>query len=174
VRAFPIVAVITLCCVGASAERLPMSVMTRETALAATLDIEFQDAAAGGMNGAIILEQDGKVALRASYGVADTSGKPFTPEAADDFYARYRAVAVPSVSDGADHWTVRRADDGHIVQISRTETDGNSFRYFCRRPDDGTVLVLVTNSGNAASGLLLDRMLVSLRDYGKMPLTNLH
>jgi hypothetical protein len=174
VSALRVIAVLVLWSAGAMADSGPMTITARETALAATLDLEFQDAVARGVNGAVILEQDGKVALRASHGVTDTSGMPFSPRAADEFYARYRAVAVPSVTDGSDRWTVRRADDGHIVQISRTETDRNNFRYFCRRPDDGTVLVLVTNSGSAASGQLLDRMLVSLRDYGKMPLTNMH
>jgi hypothetical protein len=182
-----------LASVAARADDPPMTIAVRETALAATFDLEFEAALkSSGVGGAVILEQDGKIALRASYGWDDPSkGTSFTMAttvaasvtgldtkaalSVDDLYAHYRDVAIGSVKDGVDGWIVRMADDGsHVVQISHTGSDGALFAYYCRRPDDGTAFLLVSNSGSAAAEALRNRMLVSLRDYGKMPLTNMH
>lgn len=168
-----------------------MTIAVRDTALAATFDMEFQDAlTSSAIGGAVILEQDGKITLRASYGWDDPStGTRFTPavpvpanvtgldakdvRSLDDLFARYQALALSDVKDGAGGWTVRMAEDGsHFVQISHEGSEGALYTYYCRRPDDGTAFLLVSNSGRAAAEALRNRMLVSLRDYGKMPVTD--
>lgn len=169
-----------------------MSVAVRETALAATLDLEFQAAlTSSGIGGVVILEQDGKVTLRASYGWEDPSkGTLFTSatplpasitgldvndvQSADALFAHYEALTIGAVKDTARGWIVRMSNDGsHVVQISHIGSDGAFYAYYCRRPDDGTVLLFVSNSGSDAAEKLRNRMLVSLRDYGKMPVTNM-
>lgn len=170
-----------------------MTIAVRETALAATFDMEFQAAlTSSGIGGAVILEQDGKIALRASYGWEDPSkGTQFTTamviptsvtgldardaSSIDALFARYQALPLGSVKDATNGWTVRMAPDGsHFVQISHEGSEGALYVYYCRRPDDGTAFLLVSNSGNDAARKVRDRMLVSLRDYGKMPVTNFH
>jgi CubicO group peptidase (beta-lactamase class C family) len=71
-------------------------------------------------------------------------------------------------------WVVREAADGHVVQVSHSGSDDTFFSYFCWRPDDGTFLYLVSNTGSKPAADLIKRMLVSLRDYGKMPVTDMH
>src|SRR5690242_18934024 len=104
------------------------------------------------------MEQDSKIALRASYGWDDpTRGTAFTTatpvppsvtgandaQSADDLFARFDAIPINSVKDGSDGWIVRIADDGsHVVQISHTGSVGALYVYYCRRPDDGTAFLL--------------------------------
>jgi CubicO group peptidase (beta-lactamase class C family) len=78
-----LVVFLLLTCVSAARadDAPPIRIETRETALAATLDIVFQDAMKDGVSGALLLEQDGKVALRAGYGYANREKKtPFTTQ----------------------------------------------------------------------------------------------
>ena len=71
-------------------------------------------------------------------------------------------------------WVARKAPDGHVVQISHSGSDGPFFSYFCWRPDDHVFFYMVVNSGEKLGNPLVKRMLVSMRDAGKMPVTNMH
>jgi len=111
----------------------------------------------------------------------------------EDMYRWYQALSGPSdlpkelreaatkprfkreddIAEGYG-WVTRLAPDGHVVQISHSGSDGTFFSYFCWRPDDKTFFYFVTNSGEKGGTPLVKRFVVSVRDAGKMPVTNLH
>lgn len=108
----------------------------------------------------------------------------------DDMYRWYRALSrdgdIPKdmrdmataqhaqreddIADGYG-WALRKAPDGHTVQISHSGSDGTFFSYFCWRPDDRTFFYMVSNSGEKAATVLVKKMLVSVRNAGKMPVS---
>jgi hypothetical protein len=190
-RARAITLAVALLCGPALADEAPVTVTVRETALAATIDVEFQDAMAGGVSGTAILEQNGKPALKAGYGFAD-AGKTANltvdaeipsgvvdrmPNAsAADVYRWFQSAAfrrdgsVPLTAP----WEIRKADDGHVVQISRNVTSGDTLSYFCWRPDDRVFVYLFARGSAAADKALLNRVMTSVRDAGKMPVSGIH
>lgn len=108
----------------------------------------------------------------------------------DDMYRWYRALSRDGVvpkdmrdaavtqrtppEDGIVEgygWVLRTAPDGHTVQVSHSGSDGTFFSYFCWRPDDRIFFYMVSNSGEPAATALVKKMLVSVRDAGKMPVT---
>lgn len=177
----------TVCVAAARGDTAAMDIRTRETALAATIDLEFQDALAKGASGAVLLEQDGKVALRAGYGFAD-DGKtvPFTIEtvtastvvppraSAEGAYQWFGSAAFVRSGMSASGWETRKDDAGHITQISHKDIGAAHLEYFCWRPDDGVFLYLVANGEEKETTRLLNRAMTSVRDYGHMPVTNMH
>jgi hypothetical protein len=190
-RALAIVAAALLLSSAALADDARASVTTRETALAATIDIEFQDAMAGGISGAVILEQDGKLALSGGYGFADdaksvrftadgaaptgvVAGQP--KASAAEVYRWFQSPAFRR--DGsvplAAPWEIRKADDGRVVQISRNVFRSDTLSYFCWRPDDRVFVYLFVRGSEAADKALLNRVMTSVRDAGKMPVTDMH
>ncbi len=68
-------------------------------------------------------------------------------------------------------WALRKAPDGHTVQVSHSGSDGTFFSYFCWRPDDRTFFYMVGNSGEKPTTALVKKVLVNVRDAGKMPVT---
>jgi hypothetical protein len=177
----------TLVAARAFAGDPPIDIRTRETALAATIDLEFQDALAKGVSGSVLLEQDGKVALRAGYGfVDDTKTAPFTVEtlqpstavipsaSVESVYSWYRSAAFVRSGMTAAGWETRKDDAGHIVQISHKDIAAAHLEYFCWRPDDGVFLYVVANGGEKETTRLLNRAMTSVRDYGHMPVTDMH
>ncbi len=70
-------------------------------------------------------------------------------------------------------WAIRTAPDGHVVQVSHSGSDGVFFSYVCWRPDDKTFFYFVSNSGEKPATALVKRFVVSVRDAGKMPVTDL-
>lgn len=185
-----------LVAVPAVADDAPVDVRTRETALAATIDMEFQDAMVGGVSGAVILEQDGKVTLRAGYGFADLKKTtPFTTDAlvptgimapmnigaawtssVEDIYRWFNSERF--AKDGSKQplgdWEMRKDTNGHLVQISHNRMNGTFLSYFCWRPDDRVFLYLIATGGEKADRALLNRVMTSVRDAGMMPVTNFH
>ncbi|HEY1710237.1 MAG TPA: serine hydrolase domain-containing protein [Rhizomicrobium sp.] len=111
----------------------------------------------------------------------------------EDMYRWYRALsggdAIPQAMRETafkprfheDHdvweaygWNAREAPDGHVVQVSHSGSDGTFFSYFCWRPDDRTFFYMVSNTGDKPATALVKRIVTSLRDYGKMPVTDMH
>jgi CubicO group peptidase (beta-lactamase class C family) len=70
-------------------------------------------------------------------------------------------------------WVAREAPDGHVVQISHSGSDETFYSYFCWRPDDKTFFYMVVNSGEKTGTPLVRRLLISVRDAGKMPVTDI-
>jgi CubicO group peptidase (beta-lactamase class C family) len=108
----------------------------------------------------------------------------------DDMYRWYQALSggtdipkdmrdaaiaqrVPREDDIIDGygWNMRKAPDGHTVQVSHSGSDGTFFSYFCWRPDDRTFFYMESNAGEKGATDLVKKMLVSVRDAGKMPVT---
>lgn len=80
---------------------------------------------------------------------------------------------IPREDDIVDGygWVMRKAPDGHTVQVSHSGSDGTFFSYFCWRPDDRIFFYMVSNSGEPATTALVKKMLVSVREAGKMPVS---
>jgi hypothetical protein len=190
-RAFIGVVATVLLTTAAIADDAPIAVTTRETALAATIDVEFQDAMASGFSGVAILEQDSKLTLTGGYGFADDAkAVPFTADAAvatgvidgkpnASAVEVYRWFQSPAFRrDGsvplAAPRDIRKAEDGHVVQIRRNVFRGDTLSYFCWRPDDRVFVYLFVRGSEAADKALLNRVMTSVRDAGKMPVTDMH
>lgn len=98
------------------------------------------------------------------------SGDGDIPKDMRDMATAQRARREDDIADGYG-WALRKAPDGHTVQVSHSGSDGTFFSYFCWRPDDRTFFYMVSNSGEKAATVLVKKMLVSVRDAGKMPVT---
>ena len=92
------------------------------------------------------------------------------PKDMRDMAIAQHAQREDDIADGYG-WVLRKAPDGHTVQVSHSGSDGTFFSYFCWRPDDRTFFYMVSNSGETPATALVKKMLVSLRDAGKMPVT---
>jgi len=98
------------------------------------------------------------------------SGGTEIPRDMRDMAIAQHAQREDDIAEGYG-WVTRKAPDGHTVQVSHSGSDGTFFSYFCWRTDDHTFLYFVSNSGEKAATDLLKKMLVHLRDAGKMPVT---
>jgi hypothetical protein len=191
---FAVVATVFFSGAGQFDGAAPITIETRETALAATIDLEFQDAMKSDVSGSVILEQDDQVALRAGYGFADLAKTtPFTAKArvptgvmaaapgeagwissSEDVYRWFRSEPFDRAARTSGPWDIRRAADGHVVQVSLKRQSGTFLSYFCWRPDDKVFLYFIANGGEKEDAALLNRIMTSVRDAGTMPVTNMH
>lgn len=92
------------------------------------------------------------------------------PKDMRDMAIAQHAQREGDIADGYG-WALRKAPDGHTAQVSHSGSDGTFFSYFCWRLDDHVFLYFVSNSGEKAATDLIKKMLVSVRDAGKMPVT---
>jgi CubicO group peptidase (beta-lactamase class C family) len=100
------------------------------------------------------------------------SGEADLPQAMRRAVTQPRFHREDDISEGYG-WALRTAPDGHVVQVSHSGSDGTFFSYFCWRPDDKTFFYFVSNSGEKPATELVRRFVVSVRDAGKMPVTDM-